>query len=1182
MGHPVKWDIETRGSRRTDLLNKPAEQGFKQWYNAHMSLRFCYGPSGAGKSTYLQREMLRRSRELLDQGRLDENILFIVPEQYTMQTQKELVQNSPCGGILNIDVLSFGRLGHRIFEETGAEQRVRLDDIGKNLILRKVAAQHREELTVLKNSIGRPGMISEVKSVISEFMQYGVDPERVSLLILYAQKRHQNALAGRLKDIQLLYRGFLSYVQEKFITSEETMDLLAEAIPGSELIRRSILIFDGFTGFTPVQYRVLAELMRCSREVIVSLDFSEDGGDSLKTVEEQEYAGEEQSLFYLSRKTLNDLCRIAKQNGTKRGTDIVLTEPVYRYKNNAVLGHLERNLFRYPSVVFRKKQQAVRLIEADNIRQEVSRVFMTIRKMVRQEGMAYRDFAVVSGSLSDYAAELEKQALHYGVPLYVDCTRGILQNPLTELIRGLLMIRETSFGYEAVFHYLRSGLSSLTMEQTDLLENYCLAHGIRSRKKWQLPFEGEQQEEARKQFLREVEPVIEWKDRTAAGWCSCLQEFLQSICAAEQLESQAQAFALEGDVIREKEYSQVYEALIRLLEQTAGLLGEEEISVREYRELLEAGVAEIRLGTIPQLVDRVLAGDIERTRLGKIRTLFVIGVSDGSVPKGTARGGLISDPEREMLLENESGIELSPTPRQQIYIQRLYLYMNMTRPSERLILSYSKMSAEGKGVRPSYLIGTLQKMFPEIEVEHPDRDELSQEWISGEELKLRLAGGLRRLAEAEDGEGSRKYYENATEVLTLYGFLSATEDAVTADKLLEAAFRCCRPESIRPETARKLYGEKLRSSITRLETGAACFMHHFLQYGLALKEREEYRFEDRDAGTILHESIERFDELLRRNGLKWTQFTAEQGQQLALQALQEVSGAYHDLILYESERSAYEQKRLYRILKKTVDTLQYQLLKGRFEPRESELPFGERGEAEYPLEKGSLILRGRIDRIDLYEKDKEVFIKVLDYKSGYKDLKPEEIRKGLQLQLMVYMEAALHVMRRRFPDREITPAALLYYRFTDPVLTSLAVSPGGETDPAEPDRQLREEAQRESRRKLRPTGLVLENPDAVAAMDTRTDTAGAYKSDVIPVELKKDRTQSIFSSRSSTITPEEFLELQKTTAETIMRLGNRILQGDCTADPVKTGGGRTACTFCPYQNSCGFDRKIPGTVYREE
>ena len=220
-----------------------------------MSLQFIFGNSGSGKSHYLYQHIVEESVK-----HPEKNYLVLVPEQFTMQTQKDLCQAHPRGGIMNVDVLSFGRLAHRVFEELGQDDRPVLDDEGKNLVLRRIAGNYEEELTVLKGNLKKQGYISEVKSVVSEFTQYGVDFERLDEFM--ETLNPDSYLSYKLKDIRRVYEGFEDYLKERYITKEEMLDVLSSVVPDSRILKGSVVAMDGFTGFTPVQNRLLGELLR--------------------------------------------------------------------------------------------------------------------------------------------------------------------------------------------------------------------------------------------------------------------------------------------------------------------------------------------------------------------------------------------------------------------------------------------------------------------------------------------------------------------------------------------------------------------------------------------------------------------------------------------------------------------------------------------------------------------------------------------------------------------------------------------------------------------------------------------------------------------------------------------------------------------------------------------------------
>ena len=1124
-----------------------------------MSLRFCFGPSGSGKSHRIYEEIMQRAAE--EPGR---NFLIIVPDQFTMQTQKDLVMRSDRDGILNIDVLSFGRLSHRILEEVGTKEMPVLDDTGKSLVLQKVAADLKEQLPAMGSLLHKQGYIHEVKSAISEFMQYGISTQDMDKLITSAQKR--GALAMKLKDLKTLYRGFQNYIRDHFITTEETLDVLRRSLSKSKILKGSVVVFDGFTGFTPIQNRLIQELMRVCAETIVTVTIG---------VGEDPYKMDgEQKLFHLSKKTVADLEKLAAEAEVERGEDLFVKGGPNRFAKAPALHYLEQNLFRYQYEPYAGEQQEIHMFEALSPREEVHQTALYIRHLIREQGMTYRDIAVVIGDLEGYASYVETEFGQLEIPCFLDRTRGIVLNPMIEYIKSALQLYIKDFSYDTVFHFLRSGMADISREEIDELENYVIRTGARGYRTYSRLFtrrteelqgnaEGSEQAEEktmerlnriRQQFMDAVE-ILHMGSREKAGdYVSHLYDFLEQNQVQQKLLNYQQQFEKEGDLSRAREYAQIYRLVMDLLDQVYELLGEEEISRQEFADILEAGFGEITVGTIPQNVDRIVVGDMERTRLKQVKVLFFLGVNDGNIPKNASKGGIISDMDREFLIE--SGTEMAPSPRQQMYIQRLYLYLNMTKPSEQLYLSYAKVNSEGKGIRPSYLIDTVRKLFPAMSVEYPqNRSRLEQ--IEGRQEGARyLAEELREYVEGTLPEEERQDF------YLMYRAYEA--DAAGRDLLTRAAFRRYRESGLSRIVARALYGQQLENSVSRLETYAACACRHFLQYGLSLQEREEFGFEASDMGTVYHAVLENFAGKLAESNLTWWDFTEDFATKAVKESVEAYAATYGETVLYSSARNEYAITRMSRILTRTVLTLQKHLKQGSFQPDDYELSFRFAEDLDSIhvdlSEDEKMHLQGRIDRIDVSEDAEHVYVKVIDYKSGNRKFDLAALYYGLQLQLVVYMNAAMEMESRKHPDKEIVPAALLYYHIDDPTI---------ETPVELTDEQINEQILA----KLRMNGVVNSDPEVVERLDRYMQD----KSVVIPVEKKKDGS---FSARSGVLSREEMQLISSYVDAKIRSIGREILDGKIAANPYEKGN-EEACTYCAYKKVCGFDGSIPGYEKRQ-
>lgn len=1125
-----------------------------------MSLRFYFGPSGSGKSHRIYEEIMQRAAQ--EPGR---NFLIIVPDQFTMQTQKDLVMRSDRGGILNIDVLSFGRLSHRILEEVGTKEMPVLDDTGKSLVLQKIAADLKEQLPAMGSLLYKQGYIHEVKSAISEFMQYGISTQDMDKLIASAEKR--GALAMKLRDLKTLYRGFQDYIRDHFITTEETLDVLRRSLVKSKILQGSVVVFDGFTGFTPIQNRLIQELMRVCEETIVTVTIG---------AEEDPYQMDgEQKLFHLSKKTVADLVKLAAEAEVTRGEDVFVKGGPNRFTEAPALCYLEQNLFRYQYEPYTEKQREIRMFEALSPREEVHQTALYIRKLIREEGLTYRDIAVVIGDLEGYASYVETEFGQLEIPCFLDRTRGIVLNPMIEYIKSALQLYIKDFSYDTVFHFLRSGMVDITREEIDELENYVIRTGARGYRTYSRLFtrrteemqQGSGQEDTeraeetmerlnriRQQFADTVE-ILHMAPRAKAGeYVEHLYDFLEQNQVQQKLLNYQQQFEQEGDLAKAREYAQIYRLVMDLLDQIYELLGEEEISLQEFADILEAGFGEITVGTIPQNVDRIVVGDMERTRLKQVKVLFFLGVNDGNIPKNASKGGIISDMDREFLIE--SGTEMAPSPRQQMYIQRLYLYLNMTKPSERLYLSYAKVNSDGKGIRPSYLIDTVRKLFPQLAVEYPqNRSRLEQ--IEGRQEGARyLAEELREYADGTLREEERQDF---------YLMYRAYEtDPEGRDRLTAAAFRRYKESGLSRIVARALYGRQLENSVSRLETYAACACRHFLQYGLSLQEREEFGFEVSDMGNVYHAVLENFAGKLAESGRTWWDFEENFATQAIKEAVEGYAATYGETVLYSSARNEYAITRMSRILTRTVLTLQQHLKQGSFQPDDYELSFRFAEDLDSIhvdlSEEEKMHLQGRIDRIDVSEDAEHVYVKVIDYKSGNKKFDLAALYYGLQLQLVVYMNAAMELESRKHPDKEIVPAALLYYHIDDPTIET-------------PVELTQEQINEEILTKLRMNGVVNSDPAVVERLDRFLQD----KSKVIPVEKKKDGS---FSARSGILSREELHVVSAYVDTKIRQIGREILDGKIAANPYEKGN-EEACTYCAYKKVCGFDGSIPGYEKRQ-
>ena len=1179
-----------------------------------MALKLWTGPSGSGKTRFLFEYVLSEAEK-----HADRNYLVIVPEQFTLSTQKELIRLSRDKGILNVDVLSFARLSYRIFEEVGFKNArgKAIDDMGKNLILRHLASKCDDELKILSGNMNKLGYITEVKSVISELMQYGVSVDKLAELSQNAVESGKKHLADKLKDIETLYRSFNEYTQEKYITREEILSRASRAAWKSKKLKNSVVVFDGYTGFTPVQYDLIEVLLQIARDIHVTI---------LTDTRDKITYNTEHELFYLGYKTTEKLKKLAELNNVQIEKDFEIVEDVPRryLKNNAVNGtdsitderlvHLERNLFREYAEPFKtldnitgdseKPTQAVnhgiRVFTGVQPVDEVTKVAVEIKKLVKFgeivsgsdgengeagdtiSGIRYKNIAIATGDLDTYVPIVKRVFAEYDIPFFIDKKQPVLLNPFIEFIRAMVDLITENFAYSAVFRYLRSPLTDYDMNDIDRLENFVLKYGISGVREWKASWaekysryfkkrglesensvddELQKLENIRQKFISEVEEltnlITDDNEKTAKTPTKAVNEInavfmrvFEGLDIEKRIIELVDKYSITDESFErnhKKEYEKIYSSVVELMQRMDELLDGEEISYSEYGELLDAGFDEIRIGIIPTITDYIQIGDLTRSRFENIHTLFIVGANDGIIPKNSGRGGIISDIEKEYIIETTPDIELSPTVREQTYTGQLYLYMLMTKPTHQLCISYSRLNSESESMRPSYIIKVITDMFGDIVIDN-DRDSYYDRIVNLETGKSVLSDII--------------HEKNAKDLLKV---IVATDQEAKESllKIIDAAFMTGSlraNDKISQAVAQALYGKAVIGSVTRLERYARCSFNYFLQYGLSLKEREIFSFEAKDMGNIFHSVLEKYSGYLNRNNISWTDISDDDRTEIVKRIVTECVQSPEYMILGSSARYRYMIERILRISLRSVRVLTEHLRSGSFIPKDAEISFSSSDRIDaftFRLSDDEIMkLTGKIDRLDVCtdEENEKVYIKVIDYKSGNKSFDLVEVYKGLSLQLVVYMNAAMEIVKQ-MPEnegREVLPAGILYYHIEDPLVD-------GELSDTNEDISGR------IFRELKMKGLVSDDREVIGLID------GGFEktSDIIPVSYT---SKGDFTKNSAVLSQEGFDVLSQYVNRKIEEIGKEIMSGNIKAEPHTAKGVDTSgCEYCQYSDICRFD-----------
>lgn len=1108
-----------------------------------MALRFLIGAAGTGKTEYCMKEII--TAQSAHRGRQ----IFLVPEQYTSQAERDLTARTERKGILTAEVLSFGRLAHQFFAKNGLNRAVILGDVGKQMALQKILLEQRDDLPYFCHMMDKNGFVSRLGKTITEFFRYRVTPEQLETMS--NQEGLSHSIQDKCRDMASIYRRYEEFLSETYLTGDTTLSLLEEKLASSAAFGDTEIWLDGFYGFTPQEYGVIAQLLRLCKRVSITLPMDEHSyfASSLPPA----------APFFEPHLTKQKLVSLAEEMG------IAMESPVFFKENHRAqtpaLAFLEKNYF-YGYYKKSPDHEGIHICSCATRESEMTYAAGQILSLVREQGLRYRDIAIVTNAMSAYEKGLKGILSEAGIPCFVDSRRDIASHPLIGLVNSLLECVVYDFRYEAVFYYLKTGLTPMAQEDMDILENYVLAYGIKGYKwkkdVWSYGFQpGQEAEQAylndlRAQVMTPFAPLLALKRKKnlpLRDWVTALVVQLDTLGIAEKLTALSEAAAAKGNAAKAEEHRQIWQILMDVLQKAVEILGDAPMSLDTFARILSAGLEESSMGLIPPTADSLLVGDIERSRLPDIKALLVLGVNDGILPAPAENTGIFTETEREAL--TAAGMELAPDGKRKLFEEQFLIYRGLTKPSHALYLTYANGDTEGKALFPSSLIARIAKMYPTLTEERDDTLPLSS---------LTPGGCFHQL-----GTQMRKHVEESPmEPLwqDIYSYFATTPQWQQRLSLLRQGFSAHdRRQKLSPKTAKNLYGKNILSSVSRLEWFAACPFAYFAEYGLKARPRQLYQLRTPDLGNLFHQVLEQFAATLKKDGISWQTLTQEETERRMDAAVDEAAPHLGNEILLDSAANRYLIKRLKRISRRAGWTLVRHIQSGMFEPAGYEVGFGPH-EALPPIVIGmsdgsKLILRGKIDRVDLLDAEGNKFVKIIDYKSGTKAFDFQDIYYGLQLQLLLYLDAYL----KNHGTESYRPGGVFYFRITDPTQTVT-------------EEMSAEEIEHLLYSKMQMSGLVLENETVIKAMDEVfvDPVSGGMRlgsSDIIPLKYTKKGTPT---ASSLLATEEEYNALMAFTAKRAAAIGESMKAGIITPAPYRKQNS-TPCDYCVFSSICRYEYK---------
>ncbi|KKK36434.1 ATP-dependent helicase [Mesobacillus campisalis] len=1140
-----------------------------------MAVRFVLGRSGSGKTELCLKEIVGK----LTEEPAGDPIVYLVPEQMSFLSEYRLSTTPGLGGMIRTQVYSFPRLAWRILQETGGFTRYHLTSVGVSMMIRKIIEDKKDELKIFQRTADKSGFIQQMEQMLIEFKRYAIKPE--DLASGPGGETGDKALGEKLHDLEIIYRQFEDELFGKYIDSEDYFRLLAEKIPASQYLRDAEIYIDGFYTFTPLEYRIIEQLMNTARRVTIALPldraFKHNGPDELH-------------LFRLTGETCRTLHEIVQANGIELEDEVTLSGQL-RWQDES-LKHLESAFESRPANPYQARA-SIHIAEAANRRAEVEGIARKIRSLARERGFRYRDMAILTRNGQDYRDILETVFTDYEIPYFIDRKSTMLSHPLIELVRSSLETVIGNWRYEPIFRAIKTDLffplgASIEKERErmDVLENYVLAYGIQG-DKWtrkdpwvyrrirglehseQVQTDAEKEREELLNRLRgmitaPLQRMARRLKRADNGrkLCEAVYLFLEELNIPAKLEEWRLAAESKGRLVEAREHDQAWNAVIELLDEFVEMLGEEEVSKGQFMAILDAGFESLNFSLIPPAIDQVLVADLEKSRLADIKAAFVIGVNEGVLPAKLTEDGILGDDDREAL--QEGGLQLGATSRQKLLDENFLAYKAFTTPSELLYVSYPIANEEGKALIPSSYIKRMEDLFP-YHIRHvftADPSELSEleqlEYVSGENTALSYLASQLQLKK-------RNYpiYDLWWDVYDYY--MGSTRWQETASKVLSSLFYENSPQKLSEKVSTELYGEEIQASVSRMELFNSCAFSHYVQHGLRLRDRQIFRLEAPDIGDLFHAALKYIAETVMRENLSWASLTRAQSEELAKEAVEKLAPRLQNEILLSSNRHHYIKQKLEKIISRASIVMSDHAKASGFSPVGLELGFGRQGTLPplgFTLKNGTKMeLMGRIDRVDKAEDNSGMYLRVLDYKSSEKELNLTEVYYGLALQMLTYLDIII-THSPLIAGKEADPAGVLYFHVHDPIVNA--------------SRMLSlDEIEEEIIKQFKMNGLLLADENVIRMMDRTLDSGSS--SQIISAGFKKDGSMTKASKVAS---HEDFDHLRRFVRQKYIETGNEIVSGIVDIAPFKLKD-RLPCTFCSFKSICQFDRTIETNEFRK-
>ena len=989
--------------------------------------------------------------------------------------------------------------------------------------------------------------IDMIMTQLTELKKHGVSLDNLETL---KENIEDTYLESKLNDIYTVYSQFQEKIKNNYIDENDSLTILKEQLDSTNMFDNTEIYIDEFVGFTKQEYDIIEKLLEKAYKVTISITSDE----LYKTKDASN------DIFYTNKETISKILKIAKANNIKI-EEPVKQEEIYRFKNKE-LNHIEENLYNFPYKKSNEDVTNLKLFLANNQYSEVENIARTIVKLVRDEGYRYRDIAIITKNIDTYSNLCKAIFNEYNIPVYIDEKRDLSQNILVKYLISILDVFSKNWTYDSVINYIKSGFTNISQEDIYLLENYALEWNVRGslwyKQDWNFRDADEKGEEqiAHLNELRRniVNPLVKLKNnlsgkKSAKQISENLYKFFIENKIDEILAEKINKLNEAQEVSISAEYETSWKIIMQVLAEIVLVFGDENITFETYMQILKTGLGESKLGTIPMAQDEVTVGDVDRSRSHKIKIVFIIGLNDGMFPGTTKAEGFLNDADRQKI--QEKGIELAKGTVDRIYEDNFNIYKAFTTAEEKMYLSYSSSDMEGKSLRQSILISRIKKIFAKLQEESDiiqRKSEICTKQNTFEELLINLR-------DFRDGKEIDSIWFKIYNI-----FDNDTEWKPKLESAIKALSYTNVPEKITKENVEKMYGDVLKTSVSRLEQYSSCPFSYYLKYGLKLNEKETFNLEAVDTGTFMHDVIDSFFARLDEQEINIKQITDEEIEEIVTEIIQDKLNLNKNYIYTVSAKYKILAGRLKKVVTTSMKYIVQSIKQSEFEVFGHEMEFGGKGQYKpitVKTDDGKRVeIIGKIDRVDILKNPDGTYVRIIDYKSSIKNIDLNQVVSGLQLQLLTYLNETCKV-------EDFLPAGVLYFNLSNPSISSEK----NMTD---------EEIENKIKQEFKMKGLILADVNIIRKMDTKIDETGT--STIIPAGIKKDG--EINNLKTSAISKEQFNYLQKYMNKLIKQISESILAGNIEVKPYyNTKLKTTPCTYCKYRSICRFDENSATNKY---